>query len=96
MAWYAPVDDPSPESPQAAAAVSLHVELPLRIAVATALAAVIGLERQIHRSPAGLRTHMLVVLASSSSWRRRSGRPPTGARSVWPTQLAVRSTIGVA
>ena len=46
--------------------MSLHVELLLRIAVATALGAVIGLERQIHRRPAGLRTHMLVALASAT------------------------------
>jgi putative Mg2+ transporter-C (MgtC) family protein len=46
--------------------VNLHAELLLRIAVATALGAVIGLERQIHRRPAGLRTHMLVALASST------------------------------
>lgn len=46
--------------------MSLHLELLLRIAVATALGAVIGLERQIHGRPAGLRTHMLVALASST------------------------------
>ena len=46
--------------------IGLHVELLLRIAVATALGAVIGLERQIHRRPAGLRTHMLVALASAT------------------------------
>jgi putative Mg2+ transporter-C (MgtC) family protein len=46
--------------------VSLHVELLLRIAAATALGAVIGLERQIHGRPAGLRTHILVALASAS------------------------------
>ena len=46
--------------------MNLHVELLLRIAVATALGAIIGLEREIHRRPAGLRTHMLVALASST------------------------------
>ena len=46
--------------------MNLHVELLLRIAIATALGAIIGLERQIHRRPAGLRTHMLVALASST------------------------------
>jgi putative Mg2+ transporter-C (MgtC) family protein len=46
--------------------MSLHLELLLRIVVATALGAVIGFERQIHRRPAGLRTHMLVALASST------------------------------
>src|SRR5262245_46949344 len=46
--------------------MSLHLALLLRIVVATALGAVIGFERQIHRRPAGLRTHMLVALASST------------------------------
>ena len=46
--------------------MTLHAELLLRIAIATALGAVIGFERQIHRRPAGLRTHMLVALASST------------------------------
>ena len=46
--------------------MTLHVELLLRILVATGLGAVIGLERQIHGRPAGLRTHMLVGLASST------------------------------
>ncbi|HEY7139404.1 MAG TPA: MgtC/SapB family protein [Methylomirabilota bacterium] len=46
--------------------MNFHIELLLRIAIATALGAVIGLERQIHRRPAGLRTHMLVALASST------------------------------
>jgi putative Mg2+ transporter-C (MgtC) family protein len=46
--------------------MSLHTELLLRIVVATALGAVIGLERQIHGRAAGLRTHMLVALASST------------------------------
>ena len=46
--------------------MTLHLELLLRILVATTLGGVIGLERQIHRRPAGLRTHMLVALASST------------------------------
>jgi putative Mg2+ transporter-C (MgtC) family protein len=46
--------------------MSFHLELLLRILVATGLGAVIGFERQIHRRPAGLRTHMLVALASAT------------------------------
>jgi putative Mg2+ transporter-C (MgtC) family protein len=38
----------------------------LRIAVATCLGGVIGYERDRHGRPAGLRTHMLVALASST------------------------------
>src|SRR5262249_23648427 len=55
-----------PPEPPRWLAVNLPVELLLRIAVATALGAIIGLEREIHRRPAGLRTHMLVGLASST------------------------------
>jgi putative Mg2+ transporter-C (MgtC) family protein len=42
------------------------VELIVRILVGTALGAIIGYERDIHGRPAGLRTHALVALASST------------------------------
>lgn len=42
-----------------------HEVLLLRMAVALALGAVIGYERDRHRRPAGLRTHMLVSLAAA-------------------------------
>ncbi len=42
------------------------VELIVRILVGTVLGAVIGYERDIHGRPAGLRTHALVALASST------------------------------
>ena len=44
----------------------LHLELILRIAVGTALGAIIGYERDVHGRPAGLRTHALVSLASAT------------------------------
>jgi putative Mg2+ transporter-C (MgtC) family protein len=37
----------------------------VRLAAATALGAVIGFQREFHRRPAGLRTHMLVSLAAA-------------------------------
>jgi len=43
-----------------------HLELVTRIFVGTALGAVIGYERDLHGRPAGLRTHALVALASST------------------------------
>jgi putative Mg2+ transporter-C (MgtC) family protein len=46
--------------------LSLDLELVIRIAVGTALGAVIGYERDIHGRPAGLRTHALVALASAT------------------------------
>jgi putative Mg2+ transporter-C (MgtC) family protein len=44
----------------------LDLELVLRIVVGTVLGGVIGYERDIHGRPAGLRTHALVALASST------------------------------
>jgi len=44
----------------------LHADLLLRVLVGTVLGAAIGYERRLHRRPAGLRTHLLVSLASST------------------------------
>jgi putative Mg2+ transporter-C (MgtC) family protein len=43
-----------------------HVELLARLLVGTLLAALIGYERHLHGRPAGLRTHLLVGLASTT------------------------------
>ena len=45
---------------------SLHPELLGRIVLGTMLGAVIGLERDLHGRPAGLRTHAIVALASAT------------------------------
>lgn len=45
---------------------ALHADLLLRILVGTVLGAVIGYERRMHGRPAGLRTHLIVALASST------------------------------
>jgi putative Mg2+ transporter-C (MgtC) family protein len=42
------------------------LELLIRLLVGTLLAALIGYERHMHRRPAGLRTHLLVGLASTT------------------------------
>ena len=44
---------------------SLDTDKTIRLVVALALGAVIGLERQLKKRPAGLRTHMLVSLGSA-------------------------------
>ncbi len=44
----------------------IHVEYALRIVVGTLLAGVIGFERDIHGRPAGLKTHVIVGLASAT------------------------------
>ncbi len=45
---------------------SASLEIILRLVVATILGAVVGIERELTRRPAGLRTHMLVSLGSAS------------------------------
>lgn len=45
--------------------VTLQIELALRLLVAAALGAAIGLEREIHAHPAGMRTHLLVCVGST-------------------------------
>jgi putative Mg2+ transporter-C (MgtC) family protein len=42
------------------------VELLTRLVVGTVLGAIIGYERRLHGRPAGLRTHLLVGLASTT------------------------------
>jgi putative Mg2+ transporter-C (MgtC) family protein len=44
----------------------MDLELVLRIVAGTVLGAVIGYERDLHKRPAGLRTHALVALASAT------------------------------
>jgi putative Mg2+ transporter-C (MgtC) family protein len=45
--------------------VAVQFELSARLIVAAGLGAIIGLEREIHGHPAGIRTHMLVALGSA-------------------------------
>ena len=45
--------------------VAVQLELSARLIVAAGLGAIIGLEREIHGHPAGIRTHMLVALGSA-------------------------------
>lgn len=45
--------------------VGLQVELGLRLATGLVLGAVIGFERELHRQPAGFRTHSLVALGAA-------------------------------
>jgi hypothetical protein len=44
---------------------SLQVDLSVRMLIAAVLGAAIGLEREIHAHPAGMRTHLLVSLGSA-------------------------------
>jgi putative Mg2+ transporter-C (MgtC) family protein len=46
--------------------MTLQLEMLGRLAAATLLGAVIGYERAVHGRPAGLRTHLIVALASAT------------------------------
>ena len=46
--------------------MTLSAELLIRLVVGTALGGVIGYERDVHGRPAGLRTHLIVALASTT------------------------------
>lgn len=46
-------------------AVALQADLAVRMLIAAILGAAIGLEREIHEHPAGMRTHLLVALGSA-------------------------------
>ncbi len=45
--------------------LTLQIDLAVRLVLASALGAAIGLEREIHEHPAGMRTHLLVALGSA-------------------------------
>jgi putative Mg2+ transporter-C (MgtC) family protein len=45
--------------------VALQLDLSVRLVVAAVLGAAIGLEREIHDHPAGMRTHLLVALGAA-------------------------------
>jgi putative Mg2+ transporter-C (MgtC) family protein len=47
-------------------ALAFEVALLVRLVVGTVLGAMIGYERQLHGRPAGLRTHLIVALASTT------------------------------
>ena len=44
---------------------ALQADLAVRMLIAAVLGAAIGLEREIHEHPAGMRTHLLVSLGSA-------------------------------
>jgi putative Mg2+ transporter-C (MgtC) family protein len=45
--------------------VNLQIELGLRLTAGLVLGAIIGFERELHRQPAGFRTHSLVALGAA-------------------------------
>jgi putative Mg2+ transporter-C (MgtC) family protein len=71
----------------------LQVDLALRLLEAAALGALIGLEREIHDHPAGMRTHLLVsVGAAAFTVLSIYGFPAIGAD---PARVAAQIVAGV-
>lgn len=76
---------------------AFQLDLSLRLVVAAALAALIGLEREIHGHPAGVRTHMLVAIGSAiftvlSIYGFGQGIDPSR---VDPTRIAAQIVSGI-
>jgi putative Mg2+ transporter-C (MgtC) family protein len=71
----------------------LQLELGLRLTIGLLLGAVIGFERELHRQPAGFRTHSLVALGAAL-FTVISGYGFTGA-SVDPTRIAAQIVSGI-
>ncbi len=81
--------------------MTTHWEMLLRITVAAALGGVIGAERDIHRRQAGLRTHLIVSMASatfmvvSAHFERFQGYSPGGLVNVDTSRIAASVVAGV-
>ena len=73
--------------------IGAQLELTLRLVLALALGAVIGLERELQRMPAGFRTHGLVSLGSAI-FTVVSGFAFTGPASD-PTRIAAQIVTGI-
>jgi putative Mg2+ transporter-C (MgtC) family protein len=72
---------------------TLELELAARLAVGLVLGAVIGFERELHRQPAGFRTHSLVALGSAL-FTIISAYGFAGS-SVDPTRIAAQIVSGI-
>ena len=73
--------------------VDLQIELGLRLTMGLVLGAVIGFERELHRQPAGFRTHSLVSLGAAL-FTIVSAYAFTGP-SVDPTRIAAQIVSGI-
>jgi putative Mg2+ transporter-C (MgtC) family protein len=71
----------------------LQLELGLRLTIGLLLGAVIGFERELHRQPAGFRTHSLVALGAAL-FTVISGYGFAGP-SVDPTRIAAQIVSGI-
>jgi len=77
--------------------VATQLDLSARLVVAAVLGALIGLEREIHGHPAGIRTHMLVALGSAIFTVlsiHGFGQEASGSQ-VDPTRIAAQIVSGI-
>jgi putative Mg2+ transporter-C (MgtC) family protein len=78
--------------------VNLQVDLSARLLIAAVLGALIGIEREIHEHPAGMRTHLLVAagcaLFTELSIYGFQGSVP-GTTAVDPSRLAAQIVSGM-
>ena len=79
---------------------ALQVDLSIRMLIAAALGAMIGLEREIHDHPAGMRTHLLVSLGSAiftelSIFAFSGGPAPNGSLPTDTSRVAAQIVSGI-
>ncbi len=78
----------------------LQADLAVRMLIAAALGAAIGLEREIHEHPAGMRTHLLVSLGSAiftelSIYAFNGGPAPNGSLPTDTSRVAAQIVSGI-
>jgi putative Mg2+ transporter-C (MgtC) family protein len=75
---------------------ALQVDLSVRLLIAATLGALIGVEREIHGHPAGMRTHLLVALGSAIFTELSIyGFPASVSNPVDPTRIAAQIVSGI-
>ena len=80
--------------------LALQADLAVRMLIAAALGAAIGLEREIHEHPAGMRTHLLVSLGSAiftelSIYAFNGGPAPNGSLPTDTSRVAAQIVSGI-
>lgn len=76
--------------------LAAQFDLSLRLLLAAALGALIGVEREIHGHPAGMRTHLLVCLGSAIfTVLSIYGFGPVGQAGLDPSRIAAQIVSGI-
>jgi putative Mg2+ transporter-C (MgtC) family protein len=76
--------------------IAYQLDVAVRLLIASGLGAVIGLEREIHAHPAGMRTHLLVALGSALfTVLSIFGFPPAEGAPLDPSRVAAQIVSGI-